>query len=176
MTCSSIAAFAGMLAFTLTMVYSGVTDLTTFKIHNRPIVLSLAAYAVVAPLAGRGTCDIGLNLTAAAIVLAVGFCLFSFGWIGGGDAKLASVTVLWCGADQTFAYAAYAALLGGVLSVLIALLRLQPAPAWFDRLGWVARLRDPRGGMPYGVAMAVAGLLIFRNTSWVSEALGLSTP
>jgi hypothetical protein len=32
------------------------------------------------------------------------FGLFSMGWVGGGDAKLAAVLALWIGAEHTLAY------------------------------------------------------------------------
>ena len=41
------------------------------------------------------------------------------GWIGGGDAKLAAVTVLWLGLGHLADYLVYASLLGGALTIAI---------------------------------------------------------
>ena len=43
---------------------------------------------------------IGWNATCAIFVLAITFFCFARGWIGGGDAKLASATTLWVGWDS----------------------------------------------------------------------------
>ena len=45
-----------------------------------------------------------------ALVLVGAFAFFSFGWIGGGDAKLAAATSLWLGFGLTLPYLVYAAL------------------------------------------------------------------
>ena len=34
-------------------------------------------------------------------------------------------------------------------------------PAWLARQSWIARLRDPRAGVPYGIALAGAGLFFY---------------
>ncbi len=39
------------------------------------------------------------NLAAAARVLTIAFTCFAFGWIGGGEARLAAATALWFGLD-----------------------------------------------------------------------------
>src|SRR5690606_16562885 len=102
------------------------------------------------------------HVLCALVVLAVAFGLFAMGWIGGGDAKLAAATTLWLGFGLTLPYLVYTALLGGVLTLLIPVLRRVPSD--FASLPWLARLRDPKPGVPYGIAMAFAGLLIYTST------------
>lgn len=167
-TIASVSAVAGTLAFTFTMVHSALTDLTTLKIRNRVVLASLSAYVVLAPLAGFDPSHIFWSAAAAAIVLAAGFLLFALGWIGGGDAKLAAVTALWCGADQTAAYLLYAALLGGGLTTILLIFRAQPMPARLASAGWVVRLHSRQCGVPYGVALALAGLMVIHDTRWSS--------
>lgn len=132
MTSASLASLLGMLIFVFTMVHSAVTDLVSFRIRNRILVLALLAYSVLAPIAGRSTVEILLGFAVAAAVLLIGFCLFSFGWIGGGDAKLASVTSLWCGADLTLDYVLYTSLVGGLLTLGILTLRAQATAPWLE--------------------------------------------
>jgi prepilin peptidase CpaA len=169
-TISSTAANAGILAFVFTMVHSGLTDLTTLKIRNWIVVLSLLAYAVLAPLAGFDLRFIGWSAAAAAAILAIGFLFFALGWMGGGDAKLAALTVLWCGAGQTATYLIYTALLGGVLAAALLVFRARPVPARAGAVGWVACLHSRQCGVPYGVAMAPAGLVAFQDTRWLSTS------
>ena len=61
----------------------------------------------------------GMHLAAAAVVLTAAFVLFSQGWIGGGDAKLAAATALWFGFDHLLGYMIYASLFGGALNLAI---------------------------------------------------------
>ena len=50
---------------------------------------------------------------AGALVLVIAFACFAFGWIGGGDAKLAAAAALWFGFDHLLDYLVYASLFGG---------------------------------------------------------------
>ena len=97
---TTFATLAAVLVFPSLMIYVGLTDLTSMQIRNWLIGLLVVSYAVLAPLAGIGLQEIGLSLVVGAAVLVVAFAFFAFGWIGGGDAKLASVTALWLGADH----------------------------------------------------------------------------
>jgi prepilin peptidase CpaA len=38
-------------------------------------------------------------------------------------------------------------------------------------MGWVERLHRPEGGVPYGIALAAAALLIYPYTAWM-QAIG----
>jgi prepilin peptidase CpaA len=106
----------------------------------------------------------------AALVFAVTFVFFALGWIGGGDAKLAAVTALWFEPQQALLYFIYASLLGGLLTLAVLQLRSRLLPAALYRLPWITQLREQRGGVPYGAAMAPAALLVFPETAWVAHA------
>ena len=51
-----------------------------------------------------------------AVILVFTFALFTFGWIGGGDAKLAAATALWLGWTPLADYGLVSALAGGALT------------------------------------------------------------
>ena len=73
-------------------------DLASFTIPNFLTAALLAVF--VAVRAGRGPRAlpaIGWHLLAGLVGLVLGFALFVLGYIGGGDAKLFAVTVLWLG-------------------------------------------------------------------------------
>lgn len=167
------AAAAAMSMFVFTMAAAGITDLTSFKIRNGLMLASLLAYAALAPVSGLPVHDIGWS---AAAVLIVAFIAFALGWIGGGDAKLAAVTALWVGADHTAAYLAYTALFGGAFALGLLMFRRLPLPAVFQSSPWIARLHLASSGVPYGVAMAVAGLVVFPQTHWMSSLVAASIP
>ncbi len=83
------------------------------------------------------------------------------GWIGGGDAKLAAATALWFGFDYLLDYLVYASLFGGVLTLLLIQFRRLPLPALLARQKWILRLHDNGGGVPYGIALAAAALIVY---------------
>ncbi len=98
--------------------------------------------------------------------------MFAAGWIGGGDAKLAAATALWLGPDLVFSYLALAALLGGFLTVGLIQMRMQPLPSFADRWAWLHRLHGPKTGIPYGIALAGAALLVFPESAiWKAAVL-----
>lgn len=159
-----------MLVFSFAMVQAALSDLTTMKIRNGLVLVLLGAFAVLAPLSGLGAREIGASAAVAAAVLAVGFLCFARGWIGGGDAKLAAVTALWFGADHTPAYLVTMALFGGLLTLALLQFRtLIPAlPLFLQNKPWIARLHGLNSGVPYGVAMALAALVVFPQTRWMT--------
>jgi prepilin peptidase CpaA len=107
------------------------------------------------------------HVGAALAVLAVTFVFFARGWIGGGDAKLAAATALWLGFDHLLAYLLYASIFGGVLTLAMIRFRLMPLPAALAEQEWVKRLHRLDGGVPYGIALAAAALLIYPETTWM---------
>lgn len=154
-----------LLVFPALMAFAASSDLFTMRISNRLILAIVAAFAVAALVTGMPLDQIGLHLAAGFVVLAVGFTCFAFGWIGGGDAKLAAVTTLWLGFGLTLPYLLYAGVLGGVLTLLILLLRRLPLTPFLARYRWLERLHSPKSGVPYGIALAIAGMLVYTNSA-----------
>ena len=163
---SQTAAFSGLLLFSAAMIYAALQDAATMTIRNRLVLVLLAGYAVLAPLAGFGLAEMGTSLAVAFAVLAVTFTLFAFGWIGGGDAKLMAATALWLGPEGTLVYLMYTMLIGGVLALALLTFRTLPLPAQLYGQAWVVRLQSPTMGLPYALAMAPAALLVVPSTRW----------
>ncbi len=161
------------LAFPIAMALGALCDLTTMTIPNR---LS-AALALLFPFAalalGMPIAVFGLHLLAGLLVLAVGIILFSRGWIGGGDAKLAAAVALWFGFDQMLPFITYVGLLGGFLTFGILIYRSWMLPAFAVRHTWMTRLHDKSVGVPYGIAIAAGAMMIYAETPFVSLASGL---
>jgi prepilin peptidase CpaA len=97
----------------------------------------------------------------------VSFVFFTFGWIGGGDAKLAAATALWLGFPLLLEYLMVAALIGGALTLLLLELRRVPLPAALAEQRWIARLHSIENGIPYGIALAAAGLIVYAETPFM---------
>jgi prepilin peptidase CpaA len=116
--------------------------------------------------------DLATHRAAGAIVLAVAFGFFARGWIGGGDAKLAAATALWFGFDHLLEYLLYASLFGGALTLLLLQFRALPLPAMLATQEWVQRLHRKDGGVPYGIALAAAALIVYPDTAWMKAIAG----
>jgi prepilin peptidase CpaA len=161
-------AFATLVFFPILMAYAAFSDLFTMTISNFVSLALVALFFVLAVALGVPAKEMGFHAAAGGLMLIVTFIMFSRGWIGGGDAKLAAATALWVGFDHLFDYSLYAAVLGGLLTVIILLVRRYPLPTILIRQNWIARLHDQGSGVPYGIALAVAGLLLYPQTGiWI---------
>ena len=161
-----------LLLFPAMMAFAASSDLITMTISNRVSLILVGSFFLLAVMSGMPLADMGMHLGAAAVVLAVTFVFFARGWIGGGDAKLAAATALWFGFDQLPNYLIVASLLGGVLTLAIMRFRLMPLPSWLAGQAWAERLHRMDTGIPYGIALAIAALLIYPDTLWM-KSLGL---
>lgn len=157
---SNFAAWVALLLFAGGMTYAGLKDMATLTIANRLVLLLAGAYVALAPLAGVGLDGMLMAAAASAVVLAGAFVLFALGWIGGGDAKLAAVAVLWLGADQTLAFLLYSSVAGAFLTLALIQIRQVPLPGFLQQMEWAVRLHAPSTGVPYGMALATAALLL----------------
>lgn len=152
--------------FPLVMAFAAASDLFTYTISNKISLILCAGFVVACVILGLTPAAIGFHLLAGFGVLGIGFGLFALGWIGGGDAKLAAVTALWLGPVHLLPYLVYAGIFGGILSILIVVARFQPLPAAMLKIDWVNRLTDKRNGVPYGIALAAAAVMIYPDTVW----------
>jgi prepilin peptidase CpaA len=156
-----------LLLFPAMMAFAASSDLFTMTISNRVALTLVAGFFLLAFVGGIAPYDVLLHVGAALAVLVVGFVFFSRGWIGGGDAKLAAATALWLGFDHLMPYLLYASIFGGILTLAMIRFRLMPLPASLADQEWVKRLHQLDGGVPYGIALAAAALLIYPDTVWM---------
>ncbi len=136
------------------LLVAAASDLKRRIIPNA-VVLGLLGGLLA--LAGLGQVpDLPLRLLLAGATLAVGFALFAEDVIGAGDAKLAAATALWLDPAQFPLFVLLCGGLGGALVIAATLAaRRRGAPA------------APPRGLPYGVALAGAGLVLFPASSLV---------
>jgi len=159
-----------LLLFPAMMAFAASTDLLTMTISNRISLVLLVGFVGLAALTGMSVEAVGMHVGAAAMVFAVVCFLFAMGWIGGGDAKLAAATALWLGFDQLLAYFLWASLFGGLLTYLILRFRFIPLPALLAEQEWARRLHRMDAGVPYGIALAAAALVVYPDTLWMGAA------
>ena len=96
--------------------------------------------------------DMGVQLGGALLVFGLFVAVFAAGWMGGGDVKLIGALALWLPLGALATMLVVMALAGGVVTLLIV------AEHHWRARGDAARRAAPIE-VPYGVAIAVAGLL-----------------
>ncbi len=160
-----------LVVFPFLMAYAAASDLLTMLIPNRISLALIGAFAALVCTGVMSWSEIGAHLGAGGLVLAVSFTLFAFGVIGGGDAKLAAATALWLGLDGLLDYLLVASVLGGGLTLAILAARSHPLPQPVARLPFALHLHDQKTGIPYGIALAAAALLVFPETVVWSRAV-----
>jgi prepilin peptidase CpaA len=156
-----------LLLFPALMAFAASSDLLTMTISNRLSLALAGGFFLLAIVTGMSLSAFGMHLAAAALVLTVSFGCFSMGWIGGGDAKLAAATALWFGFDFLLEYLIFASLFGGALTLLLIQFRRLPLPGPLARQTWILRLHETGGGVPYGIALAAAALVVYPKTGWM---------
>lgn len=150
------------LSFCGTMIYAAISDLLIMKISNIACLFLAASFLIFAPLYGLPLQDVLFHILAGFSALIICFGLFSLNAMGGGDAKLISATVLWTGFSTGLVdYLLISAILGGVLTLAILVLRKSINRARIQHIGFLYRLTDPAKGIPYGIALGFAGLYIY---------------
>jgi prepilin peptidase CpaA len=155
--------------FPALMAFAASSDLFTMTISNRLSLVLAGAFFPLTLVTGMSLAAVGWHLAAAGLVLGCAFIFFWRGWIGGGDAKLAAATALWFGFEHLLDYMLNAALLGGALTLLLLQFRKYPLPRFVANQPWILRLHEKGGGVPYGIALAAAAMLVYPHTKWMPE-------
>ena len=156
-----------LLLFPALMAFAASSDLLTMTISNRLSLALAGGFFLLTLATGMSLAAVGMHLAAATLVLVFAFGFFSQGWIGGDDAKLAAATALWFGFDHLLDYLIYASLFGGALTLALIQFRYLPLPAPLARQPWILRLHEAGGGVPYGIALAAAALIVYPKTGWM---------
>lgn len=162
--------YAVILIFPAAMAFAGAMDLLTMTIPNRISIVLIAAFVAAAAMLGIGWWAFASHIGAGLLMLTIGIGMFAMGWLGGGDAKLLAATALWLGFDHLLPYLLLAAMAGGALSIAILFYRRMMLPLWLARQGWAFNLHGAKAGIPYGIALAAAGLHVFPSTIWFVAA------
>ncbi len=92
-------------------------------------------------------------------VFAVGYGFFAMKWMGGGDVKLITACALWVGFSNLLEFIFLFGIFGGVFSILVLVARKFSPFLKMQKLPRILRDREP---IPYGVAIALAFLMLMR--------------
>ena len=143
------------------MVWGMVSDIRTLNIPNAVSVLLFILLLPAGLMAGWGLGDIALHYGAALALLVPMIFLYAGGFFGGGDLKLFIAASIWIGWQALPAYLLSVVLIGGVLALIVLVLRKIPELPYLGRLPWIGPGGEPAQGIPYGVAIAIAAIALF---------------
>lgn len=153
-----------LMTFPVAMAFAAANDLFTMRIPNRISLVLIAGFLLAALLTRMPLETFGIHVATALGVLAATFALFSLNLLGGGDAKLMAAGALWIGGAHIIEFVLFIAVFGGVLAaVILGYRRFLPEGA-FTLPDWAHRLHVRGGPIPYGIAIAAAGLILFPAT------------
>ena len=136
------------------VLFAGFCDATRFTIPNWPAIAIVALFPLAALLAGMGWAEAGNHLLAGVLALLFAMALFAPGWIGGGDGKLFAATALWFGWPGVIVMLIHTALVGGVLVVMLLLLRHVLPMLGISPEKLAGTALAPGAPVPYGIAIA----------------------
>ena len=155
----------------LCLAIAAICDLLTMTIPNRVPAILLGAFVLVAPLAGLSLPVIGMHLAAGLIVFAVCFALFAMNVMGGGDAKLLTASAVWFGLNFSLTeFLVYVSFFGGVLTILILMLRRSENTILASGLP-ISHLLFTAKKIPYGIAIGLGGFLAYPSSPLMMAAL-----
>lgn len=153
-----------IVVFCTLMALAAFTDLTSMKIPNWLCLTVFVAFWVFVPFAGFSWGEIGTHALVGLTVFVIGLVMFALGWVGGGDAKLLAATSFWWLWMELLSYIVVTALAGGLLAICLLLLRKWPLPSFMYRWTWMQTLLKEEKDIPYGVALAVGGVVTLLNS------------
>jgi prepilin peptidase CpaA len=167
---------------TMTLVVAAVIDGLQLKVPNWitfPMIISGWIYsATLAPIAGWE--GLAYSLLGTVVGLALLLPLYSIGGMGAGDVKLLAGVGAWCWSTTTFYSFALSAVIGGIIAVLMVLVRRKwfthKAQFWMicneiltikdpEKLAAIAAQRKPSMMLlPYGIPIAIGTIAYFAAT------------
>ena len=158
------------------LIAAALSDVMSLRIPNWLTLLTAFLFFPVAFAMHMPWAEFQWHLLAGALLLFVGYLLFTFGVFGGGDGKLMAAAGLWFGTSNAFPFLFFTALAGGILAICVAgwslfmlSWEMEGDQAPFANLG--SKLRTLKPSVPYGFAFAVGGILAFKDTWWMNGLL-----
>lgn len=143
------------------VIVGGLRDLTSMKIPNWISGLLVVLFFPAALVIGLPPITVATHIGLAFLALCAGAGMFALRWIGGGDAKLMAASCLWLGLSGSGMFLLYTGLMGGLFCMILMFARSYSRPFLFGAPSWIVQLMEPRGDIPYGVAIAAGALMAY---------------
>jgi prepilin peptidase CpaA len=143
------------------LLYAAIMDIKTYTIENWISVVIIALFPIILFLnQGLEFSVLFSHLGTGLVMLLVGAGLFASGAFGGGDAKLIAAISVWLGWKPLMPFLLIMSFAGGLLTLVILLIR--KLNLFKDtKHEWLQKMREKDRGIPYGVAISIAGIFFF---------------
>lgn len=158
--------------FPAALIIAAANDIYEFKIPNWVALTLFVSYFLAGPALGAGPSMMLEGLILAAAALTVGFALFAFNVVGGGDAKLLAAIAPWISLAALPEFLINVAFSGAALAIGLIVFRKTPVLPIYAQTPWLMRLHQTPNDIPYAVAIAAGGLLSFPRTPFFQLAFG----
>lgn len=142
----------------LLLAGAAIEDAWRLRIANL-FSIGIIAGAVVAAIVAGPTLALWQNLTLFAALLVIGTFLFGAGLLGGGDVKLFAACGLWFDLSGGWRMLVATAIAGGLLAIVLLSMR----PVMPNRIRRRLIVLQPKGGIPYGIAIAAGTAAMIGN-------------
>jgi prepilin peptidase CpaA len=152
---SEISNWAIAVLLSLTLAVAAISDVKHRLIPNSAVLIIVILFAIRA--VAEPWVSIISSLEAALIVFFIGFGLYAFRIIGAGDSKLITAVALFVGLERLPQFIFATSIVGGALAVGSLAANPKRALVMIQMRG----KGDFGRKIPYGVAIAVAGLYTF---------------
>ena len=147
--------------------YAMWTDVASMTIPNWISVTLTLSFGLFAIL-NLQLVPAAIHISIAVIVFAVTFGCYVMHWMGGGDVKLLSALSAWMGPEHIMPFLFNVALLGGLLALIVIILRSAAGASIFasrypDMREWIERAtsRHIPYAVPIGLAAMISGSALF---------------
>lgn len=160
-----------LIIFPLCMAVTVFSDTLSMTIPNRVSVILIASFVLIAPFAGLALPVIGMHLLAGFAVFAACFALFAMNVMGGGDAKVLTAAAVWFGfGANLLAFLITVSMIGGLLTLGFLLMRAREDMLLATRIPLPAHFLDRSAGIPYGIAIGIAGFICYPQSPLMAFA------
>ena len=157
--------------FPVLMIIAGASDVLTLRIPNKLTLFIAFSAFPAAFILGMPNDALAMHAAAGAAMLVLGFGLFSFGLIGGGDAKLMAAAGVWFGWTGLMTFFTMTALAGGVLALTLIVwsnVRMHAEVVAAPVLGKFGIVKPP---IPYGFAFAIGAIVAYPESWWMTDSV-----
>jgi len=160
------------LALLIVTILSCVSDVRSLRIPNWHSLAILGGFFVAYFSAPELFNGLGRHLIAMTAMFVVTYIMFTYGVIGGGDAKFGTALGLWVGLKGIVPFIFYMTMIGGILGLAALLLRKRklfknPRPG-----SWVEQAQTGHSAVPYGVAISLGFWMELIHAGFVQTEAG----
>ncbi len=163
--------FLVFFIFTIPQFMAALNDANAMKIPNRIPLIALFTFFLVIPFTWAGIPVFLEHLSVGLAMFVVGFAMFAFGWMGGGDSKLLAGTAIWFTWPDMLTYAVFTSLFGGLLTLILLVGRAY-IPVRILTTPWAQMMLKDETKIPYGLALAAGAICTLPGSRIFQAAFG----